>query len=96
LGHHQLGRAQVSRKQPSIVTGLGKPHFVQLGRLGAPPPALEGFGEPRHWRKSMPFYRCQTDLCRIVQDLLIGIFILAAIGGVISLGSSGLQLFSSL
>jgi hypothetical protein len=43
----------------------------------------------------MPFFRCQTDLCRIVQDMLVGIFILAAIGGVISLGSSGLQLFAS-
>jgi hypothetical protein len=44
----------------------------------------------------MTLYRCQTDLSRIIQDLLIGIFILAAIGGVISLGSSGLRLFSPL
>jgi len=42
----------------------------------------------------MPFFRCQTDLCRIVQDMLVSILILATIGGVVSLGSSGLQLFA--
>ena len=42
------------------------------------------------------FFRCHTQLCRVVQDTLVGIFILAAIGAAISLGSSSLQLFSAL
>jgi hypothetical protein len=42
----------------------------------------------------MAFFRCHTELCRTVQDVMVGIFILAAIGGVISLGSAGLQLFT--
>jgi hypothetical protein len=41
------------------------------------------------------FFRCRTEFCRIVQDMLVGIFILAAIGGVISWGSSGFQLLST-
>jgi hypothetical protein len=47
--------------------------------------------------KSMPsFFRCHTEFCRIVQDVLVGLILLAAIGAAISLGSSGLQLFSAL
>lgn len=42
------------------------------------------------------FFRCQTELCHVVHDLLVASFILAAIGGAISLSSSGLQLFSAL
>jgi hypothetical protein len=42
------------------------------------------------------FFRCQTELCGVVQDLLVGILILAVIGGTISLSSSGFQLFSAL
>lgn len=42
------------------------------------------------------FFRCQSELCRVVHDLLVAAIILAAIGGAISLSTSGLQLFSAL
>jgi hypothetical protein len=54
-------------------------------------PSLAGW----HWRHILPsFFRCRTDFWRVVQDVLVGIFILAAIGAAISLGSAGTQLFS--
>ena len=43
----------------------------------------------------MTCFRCRTGFCEIAHDALLGLMILAALGGVISLWSSGLQLFSA-
>lgn len=43
----------------------------------------------------MTYFRCRTEFCSIAYDALLGLLALAALGGAISLWSSGLQLFSA-
>jgi hypothetical protein len=43
----------------------------------------------------MSYFRCGTEFCSIVQQLIGALLVIAAIGGVISVGQVGLQLFSA-
>jgi hypothetical protein len=43
----------------------------------------------------MIYFRCRTEFCSIAHDALLGLLALAALGGIISLWSSGSQLFSA-
>lgn len=42
----------------------------------------------------MTYFGCRTEFCSFTHDAMLGLLALAALGGVISLWSSGLQLFS--
>jgi hypothetical protein len=43
----------------------------------------------------MTYFRCRTEFCSIAHHALLGLLALAALGVVISLWSSGSQLFSA-
>lgn len=43
----------------------------------------------------MTYFRCRTEFCSIAHSALLGLLALAALGSIISLWSSGSQLFSA-